>query len=120
MKDLPPVRRDYQTLLLLSWFGIFLSFITICHITSAIRTPGIKTSSFDPWYAAAIFLPTGVLSLFTRGHWAARRTIPLACVLCFGGMALLFYVDHTNRYLSYMEWMHRSKEGLLPAQSIPR
>jgi hypothetical protein len=102
-----------RPLLLASWFGILLSTIIIVNLVTILRAPGIKTTSFDPWCASAVFLPTAVVSILARRHPTSRWTIPLACLVCVGGMALLLYVDHANKYLPYMEWMRRSQQGLL-------
>jgi len=111
-------QTDIQKVLLLTvWLGILFSAMIILNLVQIFHAPGTKTTSFDPWCNSVVFVPTAVLSLFTRGLRAGRWTAPLACTACFAGLALLFYLDYTSKYLPYLEYISRSQNGVMRESS---
>jgi hypothetical protein len=65
--------------------------------------------SFSPWDFSIVFLPTAIVGFRAMRRGMFRVLALLALLSGSGGMAYLYYLDHTGRLISYMEYLWRCK-----------
>jgi hypothetical protein len=91
-----------------SWVGALLSLLSLAELLWYLHQNQSNHTAFDPWLLSILFVPTtiaGVIYLSRVRTFAAAGILALTVGIL--GLAVLFYIDHTNRMLQYERWLQR-------------